>query len=162
MKYHLMMSNAYTAMINKCVYLITIALSFCSCGEPSISIQSIVIKGNCLQIGVTRAVAGYQSDRCILIESMRAGDENRIYKLDLHDVVNLSPNNELQTIADSDTSQYIPNIVSSNGLKGMDLFIYDLTEINYNRNKHYYVAAIASNYIRSVRSIDYYFRKYYQ
>ena len=148
-------------MISLAIFITTSVCSFVGCGEPGIMIETFRTSGTKLLIGISPASYGPRSTGCMLIESSIVLSSETISNLyTLHFKVGATTTDlysvHMYALTESKDPQWDPDVVSSHGVKGMDVYEFDLSKITYKPSKHYYALAMRGDTASDCECIDKY------
>jgi hypothetical protein len=148
------MHKQWLTIIMTATILLNIMLLGCAFREPSISIEHIGIQGTTMSVEVSRASTGYYCDRVIILESDQLFDAATMVDIASRDLRVGAVIDNMLVIAESSPSQRKENVVASTGVKGVNIFNFDLSKMNFDHMKHYYVSATTTHYRVSSICID--------
>jgi hypothetical protein len=136
-------------------------------GEPGIMIGSFRTNGTKLIIGISPASYGPRSTGCMLIESSIALSSETIDQLyTLSFSVGTTTTDSyavhMYALTESTNPKWDQDVVSWHGVKGMDLYEFDLSKIAFNDSKHYYALAMWNKSASDCECIDKYIAKFKQ
>jgi hypothetical protein len=115
------------------------------------SIGSIRLNGTQLEIGIEPGMNSLGKD-CMLLESTQLLDEQEIEYLRTTQLTVGTPVNGMLALAETQNVTRIEKNV-------VRYFVFDLAKIETNSSKHYYVIALHSSRMVSIKNIDKYLFK---